>query len=207
MIGGPLALENSLHFREQGGKISGTALFLGKNKEHSRFLAGQGLNGKTVEAGGAGLFFDGWLLVVITNQSGIARGYYTEADYQQLTTHLHETLRACGVVLDAVLHCPHLPDAQLPAYRRDCDCRKPGPGMLLQAADRLAIDLGSSALVGDRHTDLLAGRAAGVDRCILVRSGHPPDAPALAEADAVHDDLAEWVATLTASGAAPADTA
>jgi D-glycero-D-manno-heptose 1,7-bisphosphate phosphatase len=149
----------------------------------------------------------GWLLVVITNQSGIARGFYTEADYQQLTRHMHETLRACGVVLDAVLHCPHLPDAQVPAYRRDCDCRKPGPGMLLQAADRLAIDLGSSALVGDRHTDLLAGRAAGVDRCILVRSGHPPDAPALAEADAVHDDLAAWVATLPASGAAPADTA
>ncbi len=139
---------------------------------------------------------DGWALVVVTNQSGIARGYYGEADYRRLTRHMRRELKAAGVELDAVLHCPHLPDAAVPAYRRACDCRKPAPGMLLRAAAGLGLDLAASVLVGDKRSDIDAGRAAGVGRCVLVRSGHALAAADRQAADAVHDDLAQWVRSL-----------
>lgn len=134
----------------------------------------------------------GWRLVVVTNQSGLARGLYSIDDYQRFTAHLHAQLEAVGVQLDAVLHCPHLPDASVPAYRLACDCRKPGPGMLLQAALELSLDLGDSVIVGDRLSDVQAGRAAGVGHCVLVRSGHALEAGDAQQADAVYDDLATF---------------
>ena len=134
-----------------------------------------------------------WKLVVVTNQSGIARGLYTEDDYQRLTRHMQALLAEAGVRLDAVLHCPHLPDAKVPAYRVACACRKPEPGMLLRAALQLNLDLARSVIVGDKGSDLQAGRSAGVARCLLVRSGQAIDANDMALADAVHDDLAACV--------------
>jgi D-glycero-D-manno-heptose 1,7-bisphosphate phosphatase len=138
-----------------------------------------------------------WALVVVTNQSGIARGLYTEADYERLTEHMHARLtKEAGVRLDAVLHCPHLPDAEVVAYRRDCDCRKPAPGMLLRAAALLGLDLAASVMIGDKHSDLLAGRAAGVGRCLLVESGQPLATADAAAADAVYPDLARCAMAL-----------
>jgi D-glycero-D-manno-heptose 1,7-bisphosphate phosphatase len=133
---------------------------------------------------------DGWRLVVVTNQSGIARGLYSLDDYEHFTEHLRAELRAVGVQLDAVYRCPHLPDAAVAAYRLACDCRKPSPGMLLRAAHELSLDLGASVMVGDRLSDVQAGRAAGVGRCVLVRSGRPIGAEEVHLADAVFDDLA-----------------
>ena len=131
----------------------------------------------------------GYLLVVITNQSGIARGLYTEADYLALTAHMRERLQAAGVRLDAVEYCPHLPDAPVERYRLDCDCRKPKPGMLIKAIRALDIDPKTSFIVGDRLSDMDAGRAAGLGQCFLVRTGYPLPDEALARADAVYDDL------------------
>jgi D-glycero-D-manno-heptose 1,7-bisphosphate phosphatase len=151
----------------------------------------------------------GWRLVVVTNQSGIARGLFSNADYERFTAHLRAQLSARGVHLDAVLHCPHLPDASVAAYRLACDCRKPGPGMLLRAARELSLDMGSSLIVGDRLSDVRAGRAAGVGRCMLVRSGHAIDADEALEADAVFDDLAACAQALvgpTASEPTARDT-
>lgn len=110
----------------------------------------------------------GYQLIVITNQSGIARGFYTEQDYEVLTTHMKVELARAGVQLGGVYHCPHLPDAIVNAYRKDCDCRKPGPGMILRAAADHGIDLSRSILVGDKDSDIAAGRAAGVRACYLV---------------------------------------
>ena len=141
----------------------------------------------------------GFLLVVITNQSGIARGLYRDEDYQSLTTHMQSELRARGVRLDAIEYCPHLPDAPLPQYRRACECRKPRPGMLRRAAATLGIDLPHSVLIGDRATDVAAGRAAGIGRCLLVRSGYPISAQDAASADAVFDDLAACARDLLAT--------
>lgn len=131
----------------------------------------------------------GYLLVVITNQSGIARGLYSEADYLALTEHMRERLQAAGVRLDAVEYCPHLADALLERYRVDCDCRKPKPGMLKRAIEALDIDPAASFLVGDRLSDVEAGRAAGIGRCFLVRTGYPLPDEAMLRADGVYDDL------------------
>ncbi len=135
----------------------------------------------------------GWALVVVTNQSGIARGYYSEADYQRLTAHMRQALRAECVELDAVLHCPHWPEADVPAYRLACDCRKPAPGMLLRAAASLNIDLRASVLVGDRLGDMQAAQAAGIGHRVLVRSGAPLEDAAVVAAHQVVDSLADWV--------------
>jgi len=131
----------------------------------------------------------GYLLVVITNQSGIARGLYSEAEYLALTAHVRERLHAAGVGLDAVEYCPHLADAPVERYRLDCDCRKPKPGMLTRAIRALDIDPKTSFIVGDRLLDIDAGRAAGLGRCFLVRTGYPLADEALPRADAVYDDL------------------
>jgi D-glycero-D-manno-heptose 1,7-bisphosphate phosphatase len=140
----------------------------------------------------------GYLLVVITNQSGIARGLYSESDYLELTRHMRERLLAAGVELDAVEYCPHLADAPVERYRVDCDCRKPKPGMLKRAIEALDIDPEASFLVGDRLSDIEAGRAAGVGRCVLVRTGYPLPDEAVARADGVYDDLLTFVKTVAA---------
>lgn len=147
----------------------------------------------------------GYALVVITNQSGIARGYYSEADFAALTAHMRAELAAQGVTLDAVYHCPHLPQAELAAYRQDCDCRKPRPGMITRAAAELGLDLAASCLFGDKPGDIQAGRAAGVGRCWLIA-----DNPAAEDADGAGDcgraaSLAQAVQLqLTAAGFADA---
>jgi D-glycero-D-manno-heptose 1,7-bisphosphate phosphatase len=153
--------------------------------EHFSFVPGS-------DAALARLQAAGWHLVVVTNQSGLARGLYSIDDYERFTAHLREQLAERGVHLDAVLHCPHLPDAAVAQYRLACDCRKPKPGMLLQAARKLSLDLGASVMVGDKPSDLQAGRAAGVGRCVLVRSGHALEPGAEQQADAVYDDLAAF---------------
>ena len=140
----------------------------------------------------------GWRLVVVTNQSGLARGLYSDDDYARFTARMRTELLAAGVRLDAVLHCPHLPDAAVAAYRQQCDCRKPAPGMLLRAARELSLSLPDSVIVGDRLSDVQAGRAAGVGRCLLVRTGHPITADDARQADAVYDDLPACVHALGA---------
>ena len=147
----------------------------------------------------------GYRRVVVTNQSGIARGFYTEADFAQLMNGVRDRLRAEGVSLDAVEYCPHLPDAPLAQYRRACECRKPEPGMLLRAIQALDIDPAASFLVGDRISDVQAGRAAGVGRCFLVRTGYALSAEAVAAADAVYDDLLGCVTDVLKGGAIRAE--
>jgi len=138
----------------------------------------------------------GYQLIIITNQSGIARGMYTEAAYHALTERLKDTLREQGVKLAQVYHCPHHPDGRIDEYRRDCDCRKPRTGMIEQAMRDFDIDLASSILVGDKPSDIEAGIAAGIGRCFLVRCNGEGNLPVQCAADASFDDLAHCVASL-----------
>ena len=108
----------------------------------------------------------GYALVVVTNQSGIARGRFSEGDYRRVSARLDSELERVGVRLDATLHCPHHPEHSGP-----CSCRKPAPGMLFSAAQALGLDLERSFIVGDKRSDLEAGAAAGVPG-ILVRTGY-----------------------------------
>jgi len=112
----------------------------------------------------------GFRLVIITNQGGIARGYFTEADLRRMHAHLTSELAFLGVHLDAIYYCPHHIDGVIPELAIHCDCRKPQPGMLLQAAADLEIDLQNSWFVGDILDDIEAGNRAGC-RTILVDLG------------------------------------
>ncbi len=112
----------------------------------------------------------GYALVIVTNQSGLARGYYTEAQYQELTAALRAELARHGVKLEGVYHCPHHPKGSVPELAIDCDCRKPAPGMILQAAKDLNLSLPESLMVGDKPADIQAARAAGVGQAYWVQS-------------------------------------
>ncbi|EMN4128893.1 MULTISPECIES: D-glycero-beta-D-manno-heptose 1,7-bisphosphate 7-phosphatase [Providencia] len=133
----------------------------------------------------------GYALVVVTNQSGIGRGIYSEDSFMQLTEWMDWSLADRGVDLDGIYFCPHHPDAKEAEYRQDCDCRKPKPGMLLDAQSFLNIDMASSIMVGDKLADMQAGRAAKVGTTILVRSGEEVTEEAISNADMVIDSIAE----------------
>ena len=106
----------------------------------------------------------GFLVVVVTNQAGIGRGYYNEADFHQLMDWVKEQFLARGGEIDAIYFCPYHPDYGVGAYRQDSHCRKPKPGMLLQAKNDFKIDMPDSVMVGDKLSDAQAGLAAGVGR-------------------------------------------
>jgi D-glycero-D-manno-heptose 1,7-bisphosphate phosphatase len=113
----------------------------------------------------------GYLTILVTNQSGIARGLYTEDDFHRLQGWMRDELAADGAHLDAVYYCPHHPEAKLAAYRKSCDCRKPAPGMLARAIRERAIDLSASFLIGDKASDCEAAAAVGV-RCHRFEGGN-----------------------------------
>lgn len=118
----------------------------------------------------------GVLAVVVTNQAGVARGYFPEGRVAEVHAHLSALLAEGGAKIDAYYHCPHHPTEGIGAYRVACACRKPRPGLLLTAARELGIDLSRSWMIGDKLCDAKAGEAAGC-RTVLVRTGHGRDLP------------------------------
>ena len=110
----------------------------------------------------------GYVIVIVTNQSGIARGFYSEDDLRALMEWMGERFVEQGVEMAAYYYCPHHPEHGVGEYKRECVDRKPGPGMLLRAARELDLDLAASVMVGDRCSDVSAGNAAGVGRVFLL---------------------------------------
>lgn len=104
----------------------------------------------------------GYHLFVVTNQSGIARGYYTVDDMQQLHAHMQQELQKYGAQIERFYYCPHHKEGKIAEYAIECDCRKPKPGMLLQALAEYAIDKKQSFLIGDSKRDIEAAQAAGI---------------------------------------------
>ncbi|MFN9805541.1 MAG: D-glycero-beta-D-manno-heptose 1,7-bisphosphate 7-phosphatase [Betaproteobacteria bacterium] len=150
----------------------------------------------------------GYALVVVTNQSGIGRGLYSEASFATLTGWMRDEFDAAGAPLAGVYYCPHHPVDAIAPYRIACDCRKPAPGMLLRAARELDLDLSRSLMFGDRESDLQAAQAAGVQRRYLLGTDgiSLPAAPATPIARASFPSLAAAVDVLlpAASGACSA---
>ena len=110
-------------------------------------------------------------MVVISNQAGVARGYFPEYLVNQVNDRMIELLAAEGAKLDGIYYCPHHPHAEEPMYRRNCECRKPRPGLLHKAAIELELDLKKSFVVGDRVTDLKLARQVGAT-AIMVLTGY-----------------------------------
>lgn len=118
------------------------------------------------------LFNDlGYLVVIVTNQSGVARGYYDESSVKTLHDYLQKEVEKIGGHIDGFYYCPHHPEKGIGEYKLDCSCRKPEPGMFLKAQKDLDIDFSSSIMVGDKISDIKAGENLGM-RSILVRTGH-----------------------------------
>jgi histidinol-phosphate phosphatase family protein len=142
----------------------------------------------------------GWRLIVVTNQSGVARGRFDLARLDAVHDRLRALLAAEGTALDALYYCPHHPECGLPPFDVPCDCRKPAPGMLLAAARELSLRLPECWLVGDRESDVRAARAAGC-RAVLLGAEGASAAETVAEATA--PDLAEAARIITARGEPP----
>ncbi len=143
----------------------------------------------------------GLKVVVITNQSGVARGYFTESFVHDAHALLEQMLRKEGATLDGIYYCPHHPTAGNSRYTVKCDCRKPGTGLIDLAAKELNIDVRKSYMVGDKWSDIELGQRAGA-RSILVKTGFAADEagnarpPHLKDPDFIADtiiDAADWI--------------
>lgn len=151
----------------------------------------------------------GYLLVVISNQSGIALGFIEDGFVEIAHDEIQARLKRAGVALDGFYYCPHHPTATRAELRKDCDCRKPRPGMIQQAARELDIDLSKSWTIGDKWLDVQVGHTAGT-KSILVRTGWGRHAearrPEGQRVDAICDNLMHAVTTILDAQPGPAPT-
>jgi len=132
---------------------------------------------------------NGFLLIVVTNQAGIARGYYDSKAVEELHFYMRSLFSDSGIMIDKIYYCPHHREGIVKKYAIDCNCRKPAPGMLIQAVNEFNIDTAQSVLIGDKISDIQAGRRAGVGCNVLVESGHPFETSTRFLADYVVADL------------------
>ena len=138
----------------------------------------------------------GYLLVLVTNQSGIARGRFSEDRFLSLTQWMDWNFVDNGVELDGIYYCPHHAEQGLGDYKQDCECRKPKPGMFISARDFLKIDMANSVMIGDKAEDMMAAEAAGVGTRVLVRTGQPVTEKGAALASVVLDSIKDVPAFL-----------
>ncbi|MEP4891806.1 MAG: D-glycero-beta-D-manno-heptose 1,7-bisphosphate 7-phosphatase [Aliiglaciecola sp.] len=117
----------------------------------------------------------GYLIIVVTNQSGIGRGYYTEEDFLHLSQWMQAEFAQRGIKIAEFFFCPHHPEKAKGKYLKDCSCRKPNPGMLEQAKQKYDIDMSKSVMIGDNKTDMMAAAQAGVTKRFLYSTADLPD--------------------------------
>lgn len=115
----------------------------------------------------------GYILIVVTNQSGIARGYYTEEDCEKLNNFMADELKKYGIEIKKSYYCPHHPEKGIGKYKTECSCRKPNPGMILEGIREFDIDVENSYIVGDKLSDAEAGMKAGIQG-VVVQTGLEP---------------------------------
>jgi D-glycero-D-manno-heptose 1,7-bisphosphate phosphatase len=143
----------------------------------------------------------GYRLVVVTNQSGIARGLYSEEQFETLMAWMREEFVKQGVALDAVYFCPFHPEHGVGKYKREHEDRKPGTGMLRRAAKALGLGLGGSVLVGDRCSDIAAANAAGLRQAFLLEGTETGKCPGEYRAVRTLHEVQEWLAVAAAASA------
>ena len=116
----------------------------------------------------------GFKVIIVTNQAGVARGYFTEETLKEINGYIQSFLSKQGALIDRIYYCPHHVEGIIDEYSKECHWRKPNPGMLEEAASEFEIDLGESFIIGDKMTDIEAGCRAGC-RTILLADGNHPD--------------------------------
>jgi D-glycero-D-manno-heptose 1,7-bisphosphate phosphatase len=135
----------------------------------------------------------GYRIIVVTNQAGIARGYYSEDDFQQLMQWMQMELAREGVGFDAVYHCPFHPEHGVGEFRREHEDRKPGTGMLRRGAREFGVSLEASVMVGDRCTDVAAANAAGLRQAFLIGGTEVGTCPGRYRAIAALAEVEQWL--------------
>jgi D-glycero-D-manno-heptose 1,7-bisphosphate phosphatase len=157
-----MAIKQAVFF-DRDGVINEEVNYLA-NPDQLKLIAGAGAAISQLNALGIPV-------VVVTNQAGVARGYFTESDIRLVHERLIDLLSEQGAKVDKIYYCPHHPFAGTTSYTQFCNCRKPEPGMLYKAAADLNLDLGSCYLIGDKASDIIAGQRVGCST-ILVKTGH-----------------------------------
>ncbi len=134
----------------------------------------------------------GYKLLVVTNQSGIAVGYYTEGDFLKLTEYMLKVFEKEGIKIDKVYYCPHHPEGIIPELTMKCDCRKPESGMIRQGIQEFNIDPSASFLIGDKETDIKAAHKEGI-KAALVKTGQGMKYVENTEADYIGENILDVV--------------
>ncbi len=175
---------NKAVFLDRDGVIVEDIGYLGKHSD-IRFLPKVGKAVKLLNK-------SGFKVIVVTNQSGVARGYFTEQTVRGINKHIQESLAEQGAFIDRMYYCPHHLEGTLEEYRRDCHCRKPNPGMIEAAVRDFGIDAGKSFLIGDKISDIEAGHRAGCKTILLQGRGAPKrDEETASTSNLVAEDLYE----------------
>jgi len=139
---------------------------------------------------------NGFKVIVTTNQSGVARGYFTEETVREINTYIQESLAKQGAIIDKTYYCPHHIDGIIKEYSKECYCRKPNPGMIKEAAAEFDIDLEGSFVIGDKITDVEAGYRAGCHTVLLTNKGCPDEGEIALIPHHIATDLYEAVSWL-----------
>lgn len=144
---------------------------------------------------------NGFMVFIITNQAGVARGYFSEETVEKINNYIKESFAQKGALIDAFYYCPHHMEGVVEEYRRDCYCRKPNPGMIEEAARNFSINLEGSFVIGDKNSDIEAGHRAGC-KTILLTGGVPQSREKGSDmiSDYVATDLCEAVRWLVQFG-------
>lgn len=129
-------------------------------------------------------------LIIVTNQAGIAKGYFTLSQYDELTSRMIYELQKNKITVDNVYFCPHHPEGS-GVYKKKCNCRKPAPGMILKACEDYHIDIKRAILIGDKLSDIEAAKSAGIDNAFYVETGHEILQSDLSKSKGVFKDLYE----------------
>jgi len=132
----------------------------------------------------------GYRIIIVTNQSGIGRGYYSEHEFAVLTEWMKSQFMANDCEIDAVYFCPHHPEKAVAPYRLECECRKPAPGMLLKGIEAFDLLPSACVMIGDKPSDMAAAQAAGIGRKILLRSEQLLNPDKTTDADELWQSLA-----------------
>ena len=142
----------------------------------------------------------GFKVIIVTNQAGVARGYFTEDTVKEINRITQESLAEHGAVIDKIYYCPHHVEGTIEEYKKDCNWRKPNTGMIEEAARELGIDLNNSFIIGDKISDIEAGHRAGCKTIFLASENHPNKEGEIPLSDHIATDLYEAVQWLMQFG-------